>query len=224
MDMEGFLQSQEVWGNSDASRAAMGRLLPKFKYDGGNPGKFDRDFPLVAAHYGIQDVLNWDPDTAITKEDDVKLNNVAMAVLRQYLSDEVLQVVLVDRPTNASAVFSNLKIMFLGHDNRTKVQNQQLLSACEQGRNESLVTFLSRINSLLEESTRLGDTISPQARLCTVAARLRQPWRAMAQEKLDREPELDYAKLVQFLMQKRLPENLLGTVSLGGKIHSPQKR
>jgi hypothetical protein len=61
-------------------------LVPKFKFHGGNPGKFNRDFPVVAAAYGVAEVYKWPAEKEMTEEEERK-NNVPMLVLREYLSD-----------------------------------------------------------------------------------------------------------------------------------------
>ena len=36
-------------------------IVPKFKYDGGNPAQFNRDFlSCVATAYGVRDAYLWD--------------------------------------------------------------------------------------------------------------------------------------------------------------------
>jgi hypothetical protein len=48
----------------------------------------------------------------------------------------------------------------------------------------------------MEESERLGEVYSGQARMIMVATRLREPWRTMANDKLDRESGLEYEELI----------------------------
>ena len=79
-------------------------LVPKFKFDGGNPGKFNRDFPVVAASYGVAEVYKWPVEKEMTEEEELK-NNAALLVLREYLSDKILKIVLVGQPKMASMVY-----------------------------------------------------------------------------------------------------------------------
>ena len=68
------------------------------------------------------------------------------------------------------------------------------------GLGESLVDFLARMNNLMEEATRLGEDLSQSTRMVMIATKLREPWRTMANDKMDRDKELTYNTLVQHLM------------------------
>jgi hypothetical protein len=191
-------EHQQVMGlNADLLTSKA--LVPKFKYDGGDPEKFSRDFPVVAAAYGVAAVYKWEDEREMTEEEEMK-NSAAMLVLREYLTERVLKVVLVNHPKQASTVYRTLRTIYLANDARTKVHVNRDLHMCEMAMDEDLTEFVSRINGLMEESGRLGEVYSPQARMVMVATRLREPWRTMANDKLDREPELDYEKLIQFLV------------------------
>ena len=77
------------------------KMLPKFVYDGGSPTRFMRDFPLVAKFFGVAEVFLWDDDKRLEPEED-RLNTVALTVLRQYVSESVLMVIMVGNPGRAS--------------------------------------------------------------------------------------------------------------------------
>jgi hypothetical protein len=56
---------QQVMGpNADRAKA----LIPKFKYDGGNPTVFNRDFLVVASAYGISEAYNWEEEWELNEE------------------------------------------------------------------------------------------------------------------------------------------------------------
>jgi hypothetical protein len=176
-------------------------LVPKFKYDGGDPEKFSRDFPVVAAAYGVAAVYEWRGGREMTEEEEIK-NSAAMLVQREYLTERFLKVVLVNQPKQASTLYRALRTiyMYLANDARTEVPVNRDLHMCEMALGEDWTKFVAQINGLMEESGRLGEVYSPQARMVMVATRLREPWRTIANDKLDREPELDYAMLIQYLV------------------------
>ena len=65
--------------------------MPTFKYDGGSPAQFTRDFPMVAKAYGVSEAFRWPESRVLTVREDY-LNTRAMVVLRRYLSERVLTV------------------------------------------------------------------------------------------------------------------------------------
>jgi hypothetical protein len=185
---------QQVMGETTSASRGV-HLLPKFKYNGGNPARFRRDFPLVAGYYGVADVYQWDVERDLTDEDS-KRNTLAMAVLCQYLTEDVTQMLMVGVPSRALILYRALEVMFLGNDAHTQVQVQWEISSCEQLAGESLVSFLRRINGILNEQYLAGDAVSDEVRLVTVASRLREPWRTLANNRLEQEKSLTYEKLV----------------------------
>jgi hypothetical protein len=46
---------QQVMG-PHVDRATSKELVPKFKFDGGNPGMFIREFPVVASAFGVTQI------------------------------------------------------------------------------------------------------------------------------------------------------------------------
>jgi hypothetical protein len=107
-------------------------MLPKFQYDGGAPARFLRDFPLVSKFFGVAEAYLWREDQELDAEQD-RLNTYAMAVLRQYLSENVLSVITVQQPKRAATLYRNLEKMFLQNNARSKIQVQKEISACEMG-------------------------------------------------------------------------------------------
>ena len=92
MEEKAELEYQQVMGlNADLLMSKA--LVPKFKFDGREPGKFERDFPTVTAAYGVTEVYKWPSDKHMTEEEERK-NNIAMLVLREYLTEKVLKIVL----------------------------------------------------------------------------------------------------------------------------------
>ena len=77
---------EQVMGPQQAS-AEMGKLAPKFVFNGENPGKFMREFPFVAEYYGIAEALTW-PDDKELDEKDQRRDVFAQAILRQYISED----------------------------------------------------------------------------------------------------------------------------------------
>ena len=61
------------------------------------------------------------------------------------------------------------------------------LNSYEMGLLETVVDFIAKMNALVEESIRLGMAVTDQARMLMVAMRLRDPWRTIAMDKMDRE-------------------------------------
>ena len=159
--------------------------------EGGSPGVFLTDFPVVASAFGVANVYqhDWDDGKELSEEEEQK-NTLALLVLRQYLTERVLNVIMVGQPRLASTVYKTLKTIFLCNDARTKVQVTKELHGCEMGVGESLVDFIGRINGLMEEAERLGEVYSQPARMIMIATRLREPWRQMANDKMDRDKEL----------------------------------
>ena len=165
-------------------------LVPKFKFDGGNPTTFIREFiPVVAKAYGIAAVYEWAEDKALDDEEE-RLDNLAGLVLRQYLSDRVLKIVTVGQPKRTSSVYKVLKTIYLTSDLRTSVQVNMELTACQMAIGESLTDFVARINALVEECQQLGDVISEKQRMVILATRLREPWRKLANDHIDRDRDL----------------------------------
>ena len=120
-------------------------IVPKFKYNGGNPAQFNRDFlPCVAKTYGVKDVYSWDEDKVLTEEEERK-DNVASLVLRQYLTDRILKIVMIGQPTRASSIYKVLDTVFLKSDIRTKAQVSRELALCEMALGESLQDFVARL-------------------------------------------------------------------------------
>ena len=66
--------------------------------------------------------------------------------------------------------------------------------------------FLARLNALVEQSTRLGDIVTDEVRMLMVTTRLREPWRGMAVEKMERDGRLTYLTLCQYLMLRQRAE------------------
>ena len=64
----------------------------------------------------------------------------------------------------------------------------------------------SQINGLMEEAENLGEVFSQQTRMVMVATRLREPWRQQANDKMDRDNDLNYSKLVQHLFLRQRGE------------------
>ena len=94
--MEREYEIQQVMG-PDVTRAGAMAMLPRFKYDGGCPSRFLRDFPLVSKFFGVEDVFRWDVDQRLDEEGE-KRNTVGVTVLRQYVSEDVLSVISVGQP------------------------------------------------------------------------------------------------------------------------------
>jgi hypothetical protein len=99
-------------------------------------------------------------------------------------------------------IYKVLDAVFLKSDIRTKAQVGRELSMCEMALGESLQDFIARINDLMEESQMMGEPITDNQRMITLATRLRDPWHEVADNLIDREPELTYTLLMQHLMQK----------------------
>jgi hypothetical protein len=120
---------QQVMGpNSDL---ATKDIVPKFKYDGGNPAQFNRDFlNCVATAYGVRDAFFWGEEKRLTADEERK-DVVASLVLRGYLTDKVLKIVMVGQPRRASSIYKVLDAVFLRSDIRTKAQVGRELSMCE---------------------------------------------------------------------------------------------
>ena len=127
--MEEKDNNQQVMG-PQAERNS--KLVPKFKYDGGSPGVFLRDFLVVASAFGVANVYghDWDDGKELSEEEEQK-NTLALLVLRQYLTERVLNVIMVGQPRLASTVYKTLKTIFLCNDARTKVQVTKELHGCE---------------------------------------------------------------------------------------------
>jgi len=192
------IELQQVMGLNADLLTSKG-LVPKFKFNGEDPGAFERDFKVVAAAYGVTAVYEWPKEKDMTVEEGRK-NTIAMLVLRNYLTEKVLKILLVGQPVLASTVYNTLKTIFLTNDARTKVHVNRDLHSCEMALGESMTDFVARVNNLMEESERLGEVYSPQARMIMVATRLREPWRTLANDKLDREDDCTYEALIQFLV------------------------
>jgi hypothetical protein len=212
---------QQVMGpNADLTTK---NKVPKFKYDGGNPAQFNRDFlSCVATAYGVRDAYLWDEDKEL-RPDEERKDTVASLVLRQYLSDKVLKMVMIGQPTRASSIYKVLDAVFLKSDIRTKAQVSRELSMCDMAMGETLQDFIARLNDLMEESQMMGEPITDNQRMITLATRLKEPWREIADNLIDREPDLTYTLLMQHLMQRlrsdpdgRRPERAFMSTTGGG--------
>jgi urease accessory protein UreF len=117
-------------------------------------------------------------------EKEQRRNVNAMAILRQYLTDDVLQVLIVGDMSRASSMYNSLKKMFLFQDARTNLQVQRELHACEMKMGESVMVFLGGINRLINELTMMGEHMPEQVRL-TVVARLRRGFREAVNDRSD---------------------------------------
>ena len=197
---------QQVMG-PHVDRATSKELVPKFKFDGGNPGIFIREFPVVASAFGVTQIYRWDKQEGDElSEEEEKKNTLAVLVLRNYLSERVLKVIMVGKPKLASTIYALLNTIFLASDARTQTQVTRELQQCEMGIGESLTDFIARINGLMEEPENLGEVFSQQTRMVMVATRLREPWRQQANDKMDRDNDLNYSKLVQHLFLRQRGE------------------
>jgi hypothetical protein len=166
-------QHQQVMG-PDASLATE-TIVPKFKCDGGNLTTFNRLFiTRVAKAYGVAEVYNWAEDKELTPEEEQKDNTVFL-LLRQYLTERVLKIVMVGNPERASTIYKVLKTVFLSTDARTSLQVDRELSMCEMTLGESLQDFIARLNDLMEESCQMGEPMTDRRRMITLATRLRDP-------------------------------------------------
>jgi len=194
---------QQVMG-PHVDRVTCKELVPKFKFDGGDPGIFLREFPIVASAFGVTAVYEWEfEDNVDLDEEREKKNTLALLVLRQYLTDKVLKIIMVGKPRLACTVYKALSTIFFSSDARTKVQVTRELQRCEMGVGESLQDFLARINGLMEEAAIHGEIISPENRMVMVATRLKEPWRQLANDKMDRDPHLTYATMVQYMVMRQ---------------------
>ena len=118
-------ENPQVYAPWDASRADARTLIPRFKYDGGNPVQFVRDFPIVASAIGVSKVYKWRDDKEIDDEKEEKCNNTALMILRQYLTERVLSVVMVGQPKLAVTVYRAVETIFITNDARTKGAGHQ---------------------------------------------------------------------------------------------------
>ena len=204
--MEGEAPHQQVMG-PPLDQLTSKHLVPKFKYDGGNPAEFLKDFSVVGKAFGVEAVYKWElDDETELNEDQEEKNTLALLVLRQYITERVLKIITVGRPKLASTIFRNLDTIFLANDARTKVQVSRELQSCEMGIGESLVDFIARINGLMEEAETMGETFSQENRMVTVATRLREPFRQQANDKMDRDSECTYNSLCQHLILRQRSE------------------
>ena len=115
---------------------------------------FVRDFPMVASEYNVSEVYKWADDKEFDDENEERMhmNAAALMILRQYLTERVLSIVMVGQPKLAATVYRALDTIFLTNDSKTKVQVTRELYGCEMGLGESVVDFLARLNALVEES------------------------------------------------------------------------
>jgi hypothetical protein len=207
------MEAQQVMGPRDDSKE-LSKMAPKFLFTGENAGKFMREFPFVAEYFGVTEAFDWEDDQEL--DDAGKRKNVlALAVLRQYISEDVLQIITEGEVTRASVLMKALRKMFLTQDARTKLQVERELLGCDMKLGEGLVPFLGRINKLINELITMGDMVTEKRRIITIVARLRPALREVADEKVDREPDLSYQELVQYLMGKQRNSVETGPVEAG---------
>ena len=83
------MDASQVMGPNEGKEIT--KMAPKFLFDGGNPGKFQREFPFVAKYYGVAEAYYWEPDRELSEKEQ-RTNVLAVAVLRQYITD-VLQTI-----------------------------------------------------------------------------------------------------------------------------------
>ena len=138
---------EQVMGPHQASKE-LGRMAPKFVFNGENAGKFIREFPFVAEYYGISEAYTWDDEAELDEAGKRKIV-LALDVLRQYISDDVLQIILEGEVTRASVLMKALDKVFLAKDARTKMQVEKNLFNCDMKIGGGLVTFLGRLKMAL---------------------------------------------------------------------------
>ena len=147
------MELQQVMGPSAVGEVH--KLAPKFLFNGENPGQFKREFPFAAEYYGVSEAFKW-PEGKELSEKEQRLNVMALAILRSYITEDVLHVIMVGEEDRASTLMRALETIFLANDARTKLQVQRELLGCDMRVGESLMTFLGRINKLIHELKCMG--------------------------------------------------------------------
>jgi hypothetical protein len=185
-------------------------MLPKFVYDGGSPRQFVKNFPLVAAFFKVAEVYEWEPSRALG-DAEKELDARAMVVLRQYVSEDVFEVISVGAADRASLLYSNLKQMFLRNDARVKLQIHSELHGATMRPGETILSFIGRLSALMNELDVMGEQLPNELRTLMMVTKLREPWRTIAGSKLEREPEATFSDMVGYLLLKvRGEESMVG--------------
>ena len=188
------------------------KMAPQFVFNGENGGQFLREFPIAADFFDVAEAFEWESDKELSGNEQRK-NVQAMAVLRRYVTDDVLQVITTGKATRAAAMYRTLKQVFIPANARTKLHVQRELLGCDMRAGESLIAFLGRIKSLINEMIGLGENMDVRTIMITMTARLRPFLRNLAEEKMDREEDITLAELTSYLISKQKEEKELATSS-----------
>ena len=86
------MDAQQVMGPS--AKGEVAKMAPKSKFTGENTSTFKREFPFAAHFYGVADAFDWDEDRKLSGKEEEK-NVLALAVLRHYITEDVLNVITV---------------------------------------------------------------------------------------------------------------------------------
>ena len=148
---------EQVMGPPLAAKQ-LSKMAPKFVFDGENTGQFLREFPVAAEFFGVTEAYEWDSNKELS-ENEQRKNANAITVLRQYFTEDVIQVITTGTVTRASVLYDTLHKMFLPRNARSKLQVQRELLSCDMRVGESLIVFLGRIKSLSNEL--LLDSLGP---------------------------------------------------------------
>ena len=77
------------------------KMAPKFIFDGENAGVFLRELSVAADFYGVAEAYHWEDNKELSKKEE-RQNVLAIAVLRQYVMEDVLQVITTGKAERAS--------------------------------------------------------------------------------------------------------------------------
>ena len=100
----------------------------------------------------------------------------------------------------------SLEQIFLKTDPKARMRLQTEFALCQMKVGESLLVFLGRVNLIINELGGMGDKMDEQGRIVAITTKLRPFLRAAAEEKIDREPEISYRGMVQYLLEKQKDE------------------
>ena len=206
------MDASQVMGPNEGKEIT--KMAPKFLFDGGNWGKFQREFPFVAEYYGVAEAYYWEPDRELSEKEQ-RTNVLAVAVLRQYITDDVLQTIMTGEATWASVLYGSLQKVFFSKDARTRMQITTELMSCSMRIGEPLLGFLGRINGLVNELLGTGEKVDEKSRMVIIASKLRPALKEAAEDKMERSPELTYEGLVAYLIAKQKSEGNSGCGNWG---------
>ena len=135
--------------------------LPRFTFNGDNRLDFLGGFPDVAAHFGFTALIYGEiqarpGDDGEEKDEWDRLNSLALAKLKFYVSTGVHSIVWKGETLTAHQYYQRLYDMFLAGDMRSRQTLEAAWNNCYRGAGEMLMDWWGRFDGILAELSVIG--------------------------------------------------------------------